>query len=80
MGFTIELTDEQWSRVAGLFDPPGRRGSPARIPRRQMVNAMLFLARMGCQWRYLPNQRAAPSPAFARAPYPCVNASQLRDR
>ena len=56
MGFAIELTDEQWSREADLFDPPGRRGSPARIPRRQMVNAMLFLARTGCQWRYLPDR------------------------
>ncbi len=56
MGFAIELTDEQWSRVADLFDPPGRRGSPARIPRRQMINAMLFLARTGCQWRYLPDR------------------------
>ena len=54
MDFAIELTDEQWRRVADLFDPPGRRGAPARIPRRQMVDAMLFLGRTGCQWRYLP--------------------------
>lgn len=52
MGFAIELTDEQRSRVADLFDPPGRRGAPARIPRRQMVDAMLFLGRTGYQWRY----------------------------
>src|SRR3989304_1502111 len=56
MGFAIELTDEQWHRVADLFDPPGRRGAPARIPRRPMVNAMLFLARTGCQWGYLPER------------------------
>ncbi len=56
MGFTIDLSDEDWRRVADLFDPPGRRGAPAQIPRRQMVNAMLFLARTGCQWRYLPER------------------------
>lgn len=56
MAFRIELTDAQWARVADLFDPPGRRGAPARIPRRQMVDAMLFLARTGCQWRYLPER------------------------
>lgn len=33
-----------------LFDPPGRRGAPARIPRRRMVNALLYQARTGCQW------------------------------
>ncbi|MGH8533613.1 MAG: transposase [Gammaproteobacteria bacterium] len=40
--------------MADLFDPPGRRGAPARIPRRSMVNAVLYQARTGCQWRYLP--------------------------
>ena len=30
MGFAIELTDEQWRRVADLLDPRGRRGAPAR--------------------------------------------------
>jgi putative transposase len=56
MSFAIALTDEQWELVADLFDPPGRRGAPAHIPRRQMVEAMLFLARTGCQWRYLPER------------------------
>ena len=59
MGFTIDLSDEDWRRVADLFDPPGRRGAPAHIPRRQMLNAMLFLARTGCQWRYLPDRYGA---------------------
>jgi transposase len=56
MAYVIELTNEQWKLVADLFDPPGRRGAPSQIPRRQMVNAMLFLARTGCQWRYLPER------------------------
>src|SRR6266540_1586081 len=56
MSFAIALTDEQWELVADLFDPPGRRGAPAQIPRRQMVEARLFLARTGCQWRYLPER------------------------
>ena len=56
MSFAIALSDEQWTLVADLFDPSGRRGAPARIPRRQMVDAMLFLARTGCQWRYLPER------------------------
>jgi putative transposase len=51
----IELTDEQWALVWDLFDPKGRRGAPARFDRRQMVDAILFLARTGCQWRYLPD-------------------------
>jgi len=54
MGYAIALTDEQWELVADLFEPPGRRGAPATIPRRAMVDAMLFIARTGIQWRYLP--------------------------
>jgi len=45
MSFAIALTDEQWELVADLFDPPGRRGAPAQIPRHQMVDAMLFIGR-----------------------------------
>ncbi len=51
MAYSIELTDEQWNLVADLFDAPGRRGAPARTERRQMVEAMFFVARTGCQWR-----------------------------
>ncbi len=54
MGSNIELTDAQWALVSDLFDPPERRGAPAQISRRQMADAILFLARTGCQWRYLP--------------------------
>jgi len=40
MSFAIALADEQWELVADLFDPPGRRGAPAQIPRRQMVDGL----------------------------------------
>jgi putative transposase len=56
MSFAIALSDEQWELVADLFDPPGRRGAPAQIPRPLMVDAMLFIGRTGCQWRYLPER------------------------
>ena len=55
MGAMIELTDPEWAVVEDLFDPTGRRGVPARYPRRRIVEAILFLARTGCQWRYLPD-------------------------
>ena len=66
MGYAIALSDEQWEFVADLFDPPGRRGAPALIPRRQMVDAMLFLARTGCQWRYLPERYGARTAVWAQ--------------
>jgi transposase len=47
--------------MADLFDPPARRGAPAVILCRQMVEAMLFIARTGIQWRYLPEHGHGPS-------------------
>lgn len=52
----IELDNAEWALVEDLFDPPGREGRPATYDRRLMVEAMLFLARTGCQWRYLPDR------------------------
>jgi putative transposase len=66
MSFAIALSDEQWELVADLFDPPGRRGAPAVIPRRQMIDAMLFLTRTGCQWRYLPERYGAWTAVWAQ--------------
>lgn len=51
MAYGIAFTDQQWALVEPIFDPPRRPGASARIARRQMVEAMLFLARTGCQWR-----------------------------
>jgi len=66
MSFAIALTDEQWELVADLFDPFGRRGAPAHVPRRQMVEAMLFIARTGCQWRYLPERYGSWTAVWAQ--------------
>ena len=55
MAGIIELTNHEWSLVEDLFDPTGRRGIPAHYSRRSMVEAILFLARTGIQWRYLPD-------------------------
>jgi len=52
----FDLSDRQWTLVSDLFEPIGRPGRPACIPRRQMVEAMLFICRTGIQWRYLPER------------------------
>jgi putative transposase len=54
MGAVTELMDDEWSLVEDLFDPPVHRGVQGTIPRREIVDAILWVARTGCQWRYLP--------------------------
>jgi transposase len=60
MAYAISLNDDQLNLVRDLFEAD--RGRPPVIPRRQMVDAMQFLCRTGCQWRYLP-ERFGPSGA-----------------
>ena len=56
MGAVVELSDEEWGLVENLFDPPVHRGVKGTIPRRDIVDAILWLARTGCQWRQLPDR------------------------
>ena len=55
--YPSDLTDEQWERIAFLFPerPAGMEGRPREYPWREIVNAILYLTRTGCQWRYLPH-------------------------
>lgn len=48
------LTDSEWEQVKHLFDPPGRPGRPEQYPRRQMLDACVYVLRSGCSWRMLP--------------------------
>jgi transposase len=56
-GYPSDLTDEQWALVEPLLPPPrtGPKGGRwEKHPRRRIVDAILYLACTGCQWRYLP--------------------------
>lgn len=48
------LTDSEWEQVRHLFDPAGRTGRPEKYPRRQMLDACVYVLRSGCSWRMLP--------------------------
>lgn len=52
--YPTDLTDEQWALIAPLLPQP-RRGRKPIHPRREMINALLYMVRTGCQWRMLPH-------------------------
>src|SRR5690349_19172773 len=52
--YPSDLTDAQWQVIAAHLPRPGRRGRPRRWPRRRIIEAILYLDRTGCAWRYLP--------------------------
>ena len=55
-GYPSDLTDAQWQVIAPHLPGyvPGRRGRPPVWPARRIVEAILYLDRTGCAWRYLP--------------------------
>ncbi|GAA2341523.1 IS5 family transposase [Dactylosporangium salmoneum] len=52
--YPSDLTDEQWALVGPLLPAPKRGGRPEKHPRRSIVDAVLYVVRTGCAWRYLP--------------------------
>ena len=54
--YPSDLSDLQWSNIADLFPQPrGPAGRHRTYPVREIVNAVLYLARGGCAWRMLPH-------------------------
>lgn len=51
--YPTDLTAEQWALIEPMVAPkPG--GRPAKHPRQEIVNAILYVNRAGCAWRLLP--------------------------
>src|SRR5688572_6500581 len=54
--YPTDLTDEQWLFIATLLPPAKPGGRPRATDLREVVNALLYLVRSGCQWRLLPHE------------------------
>ena len=52
--YPSDLTDAEWALVAPLLPPAQPGGRPRTTDLREVVNAILYLASSGCQWRMLP--------------------------
>jgi putative transposase len=52
--YPSDLTDAEWTHLTPLIPPakPGRR--PRGTDMREAMNAILYILRTGCPWRYLP--------------------------
>ena len=57
VGYASDLTDEQWAIIEGLdINKHWGPGRPMRLELRAVINAILYILRTGCQWRYLPSE------------------------
>ncbi len=50
MRYTSDLTDTQWELIKEYFPA----GNKSKYEKRELVNAVLYLIKTGCQWRNLP--------------------------
>lgn len=54
--YPTDLTDAQWERIEPLIPLAKPGGRPRSVDMREMVNAILYFTRTGCQWRNLPHE------------------------
>ena len=53
-GYPSNLGDAEWAILEPLIPPAVQGGRPRTTDMRQAMNAILYLLRTGCPWRYLP--------------------------
>lgn len=64
--YPSDLTNEQWNLLEPLLPPPrtDHLGRPREVDLREVVNAILYLNRSGCQWDMLPHDLPAKSTVY----------------
>ena len=59
-GFPSDLTDAEWDRLGPLIPDARPGGRPRKTDMRSAMNAIFYLLRTGCPWRYLPRDGFPP--------------------
>ena len=54
-GYPSDVTDEEWALVAPYLALCREDAEQRDYPLREVFNAMRYVVRTGCQWRYMPN-------------------------
>ena len=56
--YPSDLTDEEWAIVEPLLKEldPYKTGRPREVDLREVLNAIFYLNKTGCPWRYLPKE------------------------
>src|ERR1700739_3442276 len=53
--YPSDITDKEWQRLELLLARPNRQGRPRKYSLREILNAIFYVIRTGCQWRALPH-------------------------
>lgn len=54
--YPSDLNDDEWDILGSIFDElePYTTGRPRKFDLREILNAIFYLNKTGCPWRYLP--------------------------
>jgi len=55
LSYPSDVTAKQWNQIKEFFEQKRVFGRPLKYARREMVNAIFYVTKSGCQWRMLPN-------------------------
>jgi putative transposase len=53
--YMTDLTDDEWPWIAPLLPRVDKPGRPRKHPLREILTAIFYVVRTGCQWRLLPH-------------------------
>ena len=54
--YASDLTDAEWALIEPHMPAAKRLGRPRATELRSVLDAILYIARTGCQWRMLPKE------------------------
>jgi transposase len=54
--YASDMTDAEWALIEPKMPAANRIGRPREVDLREAVNALLYIASTGCQWRFLPKE------------------------
>ena len=54
--YPSDLSDAEWAILGPLLPPVRPGGRPRAHPLREIVDAIRYVLRTGCQWRALPHE------------------------
>jgi putative transposase len=62
--YCTDLSDEQWELLRPLFARKKTAGRPPKVDYREVVNALLYQNRTGCQYELLPHDFPPPGTVY----------------
>ena len=53
-GYQTDVSDAEWTVLEPLVQRTSTMGRPVRLDLREIINALFYWERTGCQWRLIP--------------------------